>query len=35
MMAELVTGEMAVVDPPPFRYSRFTDGTRPWPLSLA
>ena len=29
LMAELVTGETPVVDPTPFRYSRFTDGSRP------
>jgi glycine/D-amino acid oxidase-like deaminating enzyme len=28
LMAELVTGETPVVDPTPFRYTRFTDGTR-------
>ncbi len=35
LMAELVTGETPVVDPAPFRYSRFTDGTRPTPSPLA
>ncbi|MDR3531021.1 MAG: FAD-binding oxidoreductase, partial [Rhodopila sp.] len=35
LMAELVMGETPVVDPAPFRYSRFTDGTRPEPSSLA
>ena len=35
LMAELVTGETPVVDPSPFRYSRFTDGTRPTPSPLA
>jgi glycine/D-amino acid oxidase-like deaminating enzyme len=34
LMAELVTGEAPVVDPAPFRYSRFTDGTRPGPSPL-
>ena len=34
-MAELVTGETPVVDPTPFRYSRFTDGSRPQPSPLA
>jgi glycine/D-amino acid oxidase-like deaminating enzyme len=34
LMAELVTGETPVVDPTPFRYSRFTDGTRPRPSPL-
>jgi glycine/D-amino acid oxidase-like deaminating enzyme len=35
LMAELVMGERPVVDPTPFRYSRFTDGTRPRPSPLA
>lgn len=35
LMAELVTGETPVVDPTPFRYSRFTDGSRPRPHPLA
>ena len=35
LMAELVMGETPVVDPTPFRYSRFTDGTRPRPSPLA
>ena len=35
LMAELVTGGTPVVDPAPFRYSRFTDGTRPGPSPLA
>jgi len=35
LMAELVTGETPVVDPAPFRYSRFSDGTRPKPSPLA
>jgi glycine/D-amino acid oxidase-like deaminating enzyme len=35
LMAELVMGETPVVDPTPFRYSRFTDGTRPKPSPLA
>ena len=34
LMAELVTGEAPVVDPTPFRYSRFTDGSRPRPSPL-
>jgi hypothetical protein len=34
-MAELVMGETTVVDPAPFRYSRFLDGTRPKPSPLA
>ena len=35
LMAELVMGKTPVVDPTPFRYSRFTDGTRPKPSPLA
>jgi glycine/D-amino acid oxidase-like deaminating enzyme len=35
LMAELVTGDAPVVDPSPFRYSRFIDGTRPKPSPLA
>ena len=35
LMAELVMGERPVVDPAPFRYSRFSDGTRPKPSPLA
>jgi glycine/D-amino acid oxidase-like deaminating enzyme len=35
LMAELVMGETPVVDPAPFRYSRFTDGSRPSPSPLA
>jgi glycine/D-amino acid oxidase-like deaminating enzyme len=35
LMADLVTGETPVVDLSPFRYSRFTDGTRPQPSPLA
>jgi glycine/D-amino acid oxidase-like deaminating enzyme len=35
LMAEIVTGEAPVVDPTPFRYSRFTDGSRPRPSPLA
>ena len=34
LMAQLVTGETPVVDPAPFRYSRFIDGTRPRPSLL-
>jgi glycine/D-amino acid oxidase-like deaminating enzyme len=34
LMAELVMGETPVVDPSPFRYSRFVDGTRPGPSPL-
>ncbi|HEY4042130.1 MAG TPA: FAD-binding oxidoreductase [Rhodopila sp.] len=35
LMAELVMGETPVVDPAPFRFSRFADGTRPKPSPLA
>jgi glycine/D-amino acid oxidase-like deaminating enzyme len=35
LMAELVLGETPVVDPLPFRYNRFSDGTRPKPSPLA
>jgi len=31
LAAELATGKSPVVDPKPFRYSRFTDGSRPRP----
>jgi glycine/D-amino acid oxidase-like deaminating enzyme len=34
LMAEIVAGETPVVDATPFRYSRFTDGTRPVPSPL-
>jgi len=34
LMAELVMGETPVVDPTPFRLSRFTDGSRPQPSPL-
>ena len=33
LMADLVTGAPPVVDPSPFRYSRFFDGTRPRPTT--
>lgn len=33
LMAEIVTGEKVCVDPQPFRFSRFTDGTRPRPTT--
>ncbi len=35
LMAEIVTGAPTVVDPAPFRYSRFTDGSHPRPHPLA
>ena len=31
LMADLVTGDNPVVDPAPFRFTRFTDGSRPRP----
>ena len=31
LMADLVTGAPPIVDPTPFRYSRFSDGSRPRP----
>jgi len=34
LMADLVLGETPVVDPTPFRFSRFSDGTRPVPTSI-
>lgn len=34
LMAELVLGETPVVDPAPFRYNRFIDGSRPKPSPL-
>lgn len=33
LMAQLVTGETPCVDPTPFRYSRFFDGSRPRPTT--
>ncbi|MEK0085831.1 NAD(P)/FAD-dependent oxidoreductase [Benzoatithermus flavus] len=33
LVADLVTGDTPVVDPTPFRFSRFTDGSRPQPTS--
>jgi glycine/D-amino acid oxidase-like deaminating enzyme len=33
LMAEIVTGETACVDPAPFRYGRFFDGTNPRPTT--
>lgn len=35
LMADMVTGATPVVDPHPFRFSRFSDGTRPRPSPLA
>jgi hypothetical protein len=34
-MADLVTGATPVVDPTPFRFSRFSDGSHPRPSPLA
>lgn len=33
LMAEIVTGETPCVDPQPFRFARFTDGTKPRPTT--
>lgn len=33
LMAELVMGAPPVVDPTPFRFSRFSDGSRPQPMT--
>lgn len=35
LMAELVTGDAPVVDPAEYRFSRFTDGSRPVPSPVA
>jgi glycine/D-amino acid oxidase-like deaminating enzyme len=35
LMAQLVQGQRPVVDPAPFRYSRFTERPRPRPSPLA
>ncbi len=32
LMAQLVTGESPCVDPTPFRFERFSDGTKPRPI---
>ena len=34
LMADLVNGDAPLVDPTPFRFSRFTDGSRPEPSPL-
>jgi glycine/D-amino acid oxidase-like deaminating enzyme len=34
LMADIVAGDAPVVDPTPFRFSRFTDGSRPRPSPL-
>jgi glycine/D-amino acid oxidase-like deaminating enzyme len=33
LMADLVTGAAPCVDPEPFRYSRYFDGTNPTPTT--
>jgi glycine/D-amino acid oxidase-like deaminating enzyme len=33
LMAEIVTGDATCVDPSPFRYARFTDGSKPRPMT--
>ncbi len=33
LMADLVTGDAPLVDPTPFRFSRFSDGSRPRPTA--
>jgi glycine/D-amino acid oxidase-like deaminating enzyme len=33
LMADLVTGAPPIVDPSPFRFSRFTDGSHPRPVA--
>ena len=35
LMADLVTGSAPIVDPSPFRFSRFSDGSNPQPSPLA
>ncbi|MGH7077511.1 MAG: NAD(P)/FAD-dependent oxidoreductase [Acetobacteraceae bacterium] len=35
LVADLVTGDGPAIDPTPFRFSRFSDGTRPEPYPLA
>jgi glycine/D-amino acid oxidase-like deaminating enzyme len=35
LMAQLVAGQIPVVDPMPFRYSRFSERPRPRPSPLA
>jgi glycine/D-amino acid oxidase-like deaminating enzyme len=35
LMADMVTGSPTIVDPSPFRLSRFTDGSNPQPHPLA
>ena len=33
LMSEIVTGRTTVVDPAPFRFARFSDGSRPRPMA--
>jgi glycine/D-amino acid oxidase-like deaminating enzyme len=33
LVADIVMGTSPIVDPTPFRFSRFTDGSRPQPVS--
>jgi glycine/D-amino acid oxidase-like deaminating enzyme len=33
LVADIVTGSNPIVDPAPFRFSRFTDGSKPQPVS--
>lgn len=35
LVADIVAGDPPVVDPAPFRFSRFTDGSRPMPSPIA
>jgi glycine/D-amino acid oxidase-like deaminating enzyme len=35
LMADLVAGTTPLVDPTPFRFARFTDGSKPRPFALA
>jgi glycine/D-amino acid oxidase-like deaminating enzyme len=32
LAADLITGEPPIVDPQPFRFARFADGSRPRPM---
>ena len=35
LMADLVAGDTPLVDPTPFRFARFSDGSNPRPFALA
>jgi glycine/D-amino acid oxidase-like deaminating enzyme len=35
LMADLVAGDTPIVDPRPFRFERFTDGSNPLPYAGA